>query len=144
MASDLSIRDDIEQYSSIVIYAYIRLLELRYNRQMPSEIINVLILFCPTLPISYIGYFLKENASCNIRVQFNKLTITGSWSAKLDEPLPVSLKNKSIISLDLGALIAGAKFRGEFEERLKSILAHVTKEQDRYIMFIDEIQCFFF
>jgi ATP-dependent Clp protease ATP-binding subunit ClpB len=53
--------------------------------------------------------------------------------------VPDSLKDKKIVSLDLGALIAGAKFRGEFEERLKAVLQEVTKSAGQIILFIDEI-----
>ncbi|NJL19492.1 MAG: AAA domain-containing protein, partial [Bdellovibrionaceae bacterium] len=53
--------------------------------------------------------------------------------------VPDSLKDKRIISLDLGALIAGAKFRGEFEERLKAVLQEVTRAAGQIILFIDEI-----
>ena len=53
--------------------------------------------------------------------------------------VPDSLKEKSLVALDLGALIAGAKFRGEFEERLKAVLQEITKAQGRVILFIDEI-----
>ena len=52
---------------------------------------------------------------------------------------PESLKNKEIISLDLGLLIAGTKYRGEFEQRLKALIKEVTKAKDRYILFIDEL-----
>ncbi len=53
--------------------------------------------------------------------------------------VPDSLKEKRIITLDLSALIAGAKFRGEFEERLKAVLQEVTKAQGQIILFIDEM-----
>jgi len=53
--------------------------------------------------------------------------------------VPESLKNKKIMSLDMGALIAGAKYRGEFEERLKTVLAEVEKANDSVILFIDEL-----
>src|ERR1035437_2087143 len=53
--------------------------------------------------------------------------------------IPVSLRNKRVLSLDLGALIAGAKFRGEFEERLKAVLKELTEDKDQFITFIDEL-----
>src|SRR5918999_810422 len=53
--------------------------------------------------------------------------------------VPEGLKNKRLIQLDLGALIAGAKYRGEFEERLKAVLKEITDNQGQFIVFIDEL-----
>jgi ATP-dependent Clp protease ATP-binding subunit ClpB len=53
--------------------------------------------------------------------------------------VPEGLKNKRLVGLDLGALIAGAKFRGEFEERLKAVLKEITESQGQFVVFIDEM-----
>ena len=53
--------------------------------------------------------------------------------------VPNSLKDKTIWELDMGALIAGAKYRGEFEERLKAVLKEITKSEGKIILFVDEI-----
>ena len=53
--------------------------------------------------------------------------------------VPESLKHKTLYSLDMGSLVAGAKFRGEFEERLKSVLAEIAKSDGQILLFIDEV-----
>ena len=53
--------------------------------------------------------------------------------------VPDSLKDRKIFSLDLGSLVAGAKYRGEFEERLKAVLSEIKKSEGRIILFIDEL-----
>ncbi|WJG08402.1 ATP-dependent chaperone ClpB [Aliiglaciecola sp. LCG003] len=57
----------------------------------------------------------------------------------INSEVPEGLKNKRVLSLDMGALIAGAKYRGEFEERLKAVLNELSKEEGRVILFIDEL-----
>lgn len=57
----------------------------------------------------------------------------------VDGDVPDSLRDKTIFSLDLGALVAGAKFRGEFEERLKAVLSEIKESKGKIILFIDEL-----
>ena len=57
----------------------------------------------------------------------------------VNEDIPESMKNKKIFSLDISSLVAGSKFRGDFEERLKSILNEITNKSDEIILFIDEL-----
>jgi ATP-dependent Clp protease ATP-binding subunit ClpB len=57
----------------------------------------------------------------------------------VDHEVPEGLKNKRVLSLDMGALVAGAKYRGEFEERLKAVLNELAQEEGQVILFIDEL-----
>jgi ATP-dependent Clp protease ATP-binding subunit ClpB len=65
--------------------------------------------------------------------------IEGLAQRIINGEVPESLKGKRVLSLDLGALLAGAKFRGDFEERLKAVLNELSKQEGRIIIFIDEI-----
>src|SRR5580704_5438844 len=57
----------------------------------------------------------------------------------VNDDVPESLKNKKLMSLDLGAMVAGAKYRGEFEERLKAVLSEISSAEGEIIVFIDEL-----
>ncbi len=69
-----------------------------------------------------------------------KTAIAGGLALRIiNGDVPESLKNKRLLSLDMGALIAGAKYRGEFEERLKAVLEEVTAAEGEVVLFIDEM-----
>ena len=57
--------------------------------------------------------------------------------------VPEGLKNKTVFALDMGALLAGAKYRGEFEERLKAVLTEIRESDGRILLFIDELFGFY-
>ena len=65
--------------------------------------------------------------------------IEGLAERIVKDDVPLSLRNKMIYELDMGALIAGAKYRGEFEERLKAVLNKIKSSEGKIILFIDEI-----
>src|SRR5438876_4002430 len=65
--------------------------------------------------------------------------VEGLAQRSISGDVPDSLKQKRIIAVDIGAMVAGAKFRGEFEDRLKAFLKEVTDAQGQIILFIDEL-----
>ena len=65
--------------------------------------------------------------------------VEGLAQRMVDGDVPSSLANKKLLELDIGAMLAGAKYRGEFEERMKAVLKEITEADGRYVIFIDEL-----
>ncbi|MDP2691742.1 MAG: ATP-dependent chaperone ClpB [bacterium] len=65
--------------------------------------------------------------------------IEGLAKRIVDQDVPENLKNKEVLALDLGSMIAGAKYRGEFEDRLKAVIKEIVAAEGRYIVFVDEM-----
>ncbi|MEG0529478.1 MAG: AAA family ATPase, partial [Bacilli bacterium] len=82
----------------------------------------------------------KNNAILIGEPGVGKTAIIEGFAQRIEkDDVPQSLKGKQIFELDMGALVAGAKYQGEFEERLKAVLNEVKKSEGKVILFIDEI-----
>src|SRR6201999_4004699 len=65
--------------------------------------------------------------------------VEGLAQRMVNGDVPQGLRDKVLVSLDIGAMLAGAKYRGEFEERLKAVLKEITTAEGRFVVFIDEL-----
>ena len=73
------------------------------------------------------------------RVWVKPLSLRGFAQRIVRGDVPLGLKEKKLVALDLGALVAGAKYRGEFEERLKAVLQEIQSAEGQILLFIDEM-----
>lgn len=92
--------------------------------------------------VVYYKFFLDEQKTtqCSLVSGVGKTAIAEGLAHRIIQgDVPENLKDKVIYSLDMGALIAGAKYKGEFEERLKAVVKEVTASDGNIVMFIDEI-----